>query len=155
MKTKKKFYRILAVLVALILCFSFSGCGEKEKSETQQVSSEAKETKTQDTEINEDVQPVQETMPEPQVPEVEMCWDCGKLPASGTSYYCVNCKCMICDRRRKLGNYMYCSQHNCEVYNCAAMAVDNSPFCVSHKCAMPGCKNQAWSGSQYCAAHKQ
>ena len=150
MKTKKKIYRILAALTAATLLFTFAVCGEKEKSETQQVSSSVQETELQ----GEDTQEKQEITAEPEVPEIEMCWNCGKLPASGTSNYCVNCKCMICDRKRKLGNYMYCSQHNCQVYNCAAMAVDNSPFCVSHKCAMPGCKNQAWSGSQYCVTHK-
>lgn len=150
MKTKKKIYRILAAITAATLLFTFAGCGENEKSETQQVSSSVQETELQ----GEDTQETQEITAEPEVPEIEMCWNCGKLPASGTSNYCVNCKCMICDRKRKLGNYMYCSQHNCQVYNCAAMAVDNSPFCVSHKCAMPNCRNQAFPNSQYCAIHK-
>lgn len=150
MKTKKKNVRILAAMVAAVLFFIFAGCGEKEEGKTPQVSSSARETEVQE----EDTQTTQEIIVEPEVPDVEMCWSCRKAPVAGTSNYCVNCKCMICNERRKTGNYMYCSQHNCNVYGCAAMAVDHSQYCVSHKCAMPNCRNQAWSGSQYCAVHR-
>lgn len=154
MRTKKLFYSAFTVLLAVILCLSVAGCGEKEETKTTQVPSTEQSSDLTSQEQTEDIQYTQDATPT-DIPEQEMCVSCGKAPRVSFSFYCVSCKCMICNQRRKFGNYMYCSQHNCHEYGCAAMAVDNSQYCVSHKCAYPGCHNKIWPGSQYCGTHKQ
>ena len=149
MKTKLVFTRIFAALLALLFCFSIAGCGDKETSNATKSSKSDQTGKSLSQEDN--PQTTQNAIP---AVEVEMCWSCGQAPVVGSSTYCSNCKCMVCNQRRKFGNYMYCNQHNCNESGCAAMATSNSQYCVSHKCAMPNCSNKIWAGSQYCAAHK-
>lgn len=131
MKTKMSVKKIISVLAAVLLSVSFSGCGEEKDS--RELFSESQKT---------------------ELSSQEMCWGCGKVPVTGTNIYCADCKCLVCNNRRKIGNYLYCSLHNCNESGCNAMAVKNSQYCVTHKCAMPNCRNKAWSGSQYCATHK-
>ena len=153
MRTKKWFYSTIATLLAVILCMSVAGCGEKEETKTTQVPSTAQSADLTSQEQEEEIQYTQDATAD--VPEQKMCWTCKKVSAYGTSNYCLNCKCMVCDKGRKFGGYLYCSQHNCSVYMCQGMAVDTSQFCAAHKCAMSGCKMQTAPGSQYCVGHKQ
>ena len=158
MKTNISVKKLLMFTRALFILIYSSGCNKSNPQQSVNSSIHTVESQV----VNESVdgvydepieQPVQPAAP--QAPEQEMCWGCGDLPVSGSDIYCVNCKCMLCNQRRKLGgNYMYCSKHNCDDSGCAAMAVENSQYCVSHKCAMPNCNSKVWTGSQYCGIHK-
>lgn len=152
MKPNKCIKSILALFLVVLLCFSFVGCDSEKEPNNPQTSSTTQNTDSVPQESEN--QPTQNSTPVVEQPAQEMCWDCGEVPVTGSNIYCANCKCMLCNQRRKIGNYMYCSNHNCNDSGCAAMAVENSQYCVSHKCAMPNCRNKIWSGSQYCATHK-
>lgn len=150
MKTKMSVKKIISVLAAVLLSVSFSGCGEEKDSRELFSESQKTELSSQET----DNQSKQNSDLSASTEAQEMCWGCGKVPVTGTNIYCADCKCLVCNNRRKIGNYLYCSLHNCNESGCNAMAVKNSQYCVTHKCAMPNCRNKAWSGSQYCATHK-
>lgn len=137
MKPNKCIKSILALFLVVLLCFSFVGCDSDKEPNNPQTSSTT-----------------QNSTPVVETPAQEMCWHCGEVPVTGSNIYCANCKCMLCNQQRKIGNYMYCPKHNCIESGCTAMAVKNSQYCVSHKCAMPNCRNKVWPGSQYCTMHK-
>ena len=153
MKEKNLIKKMLALLLVAVLCLTVVGCGNNDKTKDEKQNSSISEDVDSSSE-QPDETPTQSSSQTVVTPTQEMCWSCGDLPVTGTNIYCANCKCMLCNQRRKIGNYMYCSNHNCNDSGCAAMAVENSQYCVSHKCAMPNCRNKIWSGSQYCATHK-
>lgn len=153
MKEKNLIKRMLALLLVAVLCIAVVGCDSNEKTTDEKQNSSISEDVDSSSE-QPDETPTQSSSQTVVTPTQEMCWGCGDSPVTGTNIYCANCKCMLCNQRRKIGNYMYCSNHNCNDSGCAAMAVENSQYCVSHKCAMPNCRNKIWSGSQYCATHK-
>lgn len=153
MKEKNLIKRMLTLLLVAVLCLTVVGCSSNENTtDEKQNSSISEDVDSSSEQPNET--PTQSSSQTVVTPTQEMCWDCGEVPVTSSNIYCANCKCMLCNQRRKIGNYMYCSNHNCNDSGCAAMAVENSQYCVSHKCAMPNCRNKIWSGSQYCATHK-
>ncbi|MBO4432136.1 MAG: hypothetical protein J5852_01255 [Clostridia bacterium] len=77
MKTKKLFYSAFTVLLAVILCLSVAGCGEKEKTKTTQVPSTEQSSDLTSQDQQEDVQYTQDVIPT-DIPEQEMCVSCGK-----------------------------------------------------------------------------
>ena len=154
MKTIKSISILLSVIMLFTMCFGLCGCGEKELfSEDEELSSPIQT----DIDSSEYTSGYIEDYDSTSSPEsTDMCSNCQKFPvADSFSFYCNNCKCLVCNQLRKSGgNYLYCSRHNCAASGCKAMAVQNFKYCVSHKCAEPNCNQQTWSGSQYCVTHK-
>ena len=139
---------ILSVLLTLILCFSLVACNSDNDGTRQPEQENSTTTSSTDstTTTTNNMAPISTQ---------ELCWECGDLPVSGNSVYCFNCKCMLCDKARKIGgSYMFCSSHNCNESLCTAQRVKNSQYCVAHKCAHPNCSSERWAGSLYCPAHK-
>ena len=149
--------KLLAIILALACCLSLMACSTDgttqettESSQTQLSTKPSADSATQET--NDSTQQTQSVVTQPQQ---EMCWHCGDVPVSGYDIYCVNCRCLKCDQRRKLGgDYLYCSQHNCNESLCEYPAFEDSQYCSEHKCSKPNCDNRRWPGSEYCAHHK-
>ena len=149
--------KLLSIILALVCTLSVVACstGETipETTKSPQTQEPAKPSVDSATEAANT--PTQSTRPVVTQPQQEMCWHCGDVPVSGYDIYCVNCRCLKCNQRRKLGgDYLYCSQHNCNESLCEYPAFEDSQYCSEHKCSKPNCDNRRWSGSEYCAHHK-
>lgn len=149
--------KLFAIILTLACILSLAACstGETipETAKSPQTQEPAKPSVDSATEAANT--PTQSTRPVVTQPQQEMCWHCGDVPVSGYDIYCVNCRCLKCDQRRKLGgDYLYCSQHNCNESLCEYPAFEDSQYCSEHKCSKPNCDNRRWPGSEYCASHK-
>ena len=144
--------KLLAIMLVLALCLPLAACArEQGLPQSTAPTQESQSTgPSQNGTENTGTKPIQ-----PAPPQQEMCWHCGDVPVSGSDIYCVNCRCLKCDQRRKLGgDYLYCGRHNCNESLCEYPAFDDSRYCSEHKCRKPNCDNRRWSGSEYCATHK-
>ena len=150
--------KLLAIILALACCLSLMACstGETipettESSQTQQSSKPSADSATQETNI-----PTQQTQPVVTQPQQNMCYWCGEMPVGDFETYCVNCRCLKCDKLRKDGGgkYVYCRDHNCNESLCEYPSFEDSQYCSEHKCSKPNCNNRRWPGSEYCAHHK-
>lgn len=154
MKTTKSISILLSVIMLFTMCVGLCGCGEKEPFSEEEELSSPIQTETGSSENTAGY--IEDYYSTSSQESPDMCSNCQKFPvADSFSFYCNNCKCLVCNQLRKSGgNYLYCSRHNCAASGCKAMAVQNFKYCVSHKCAEPYCNQQVWSGSQYCLTHK-
>lgn len=148
--------KLLAIILALACILSLSACSTGETiPETTELSQMQQSTKPSADSATQETNNPTQTQPIVTQPQQEMCWHCGDVPVSGYDIYCVNCRCLKCDQRRKLGgDYLYCSQHNCNESLCEYPAFEDSQYCSEHKCSKPNCDNRRWPGSEYCAHHK-
>ena len=151
--------KLLAIILALACCLSLMACstGETipettESSQTQQSTKPSADSAPQETN-----KPNQPTQPVVTQPQQNMCYWCGELPVGDFETYCVNCRCLKCDKLRKDGGgkYVYCRDHNCNESLCEYPAFEDSQYCSEHKCSKPNCDNRRWPGSEYCAHHKR
>lgn len=150
--------KLLAIILALACSLSLMACstGETipettESSQTQQSSKPSADSATQATNAS-----TQATQADVTQPQQNMCYWCGELPVGDFETYCVNCRCLKCDKLRKDGGgkYVYCRDHNCNESLCEYPAFEDSQYCSEHKCSKPNCDNRRWPGSEYCAHHK-
>ena len=148
----KKLFAIILTLVlglSLIACSSGNSVQITESTRSQQ-STESTTSTTQETD-----EPTQATQSVETQPQQNMCYWCDEVPVGEFETYCVNCRCLKCDRLRKSGGcYLYCSDHNCNESHCEYPAFEDSQYCTEHKCSKSDCENRRWSGSEYCAHHK-
>ena len=148
--------KLLAIILMLACCLSLVACssGETilrttEPSQVQQPTKPAADSATQATNAL-----TQATQPIVTQPQQNMCYWCGEMPVGDFETYCVNCRCLKCDRLRKGDSYLYCRDHNCNESQCEYPAFEDSQYCSEHKCSKPNCDNRRWPGSEYCAHHK-
>ena len=149
--------KLLAIILVLACCLSLMACSSGETILETTVPSQAQQSTkpSTDSETQETNTPTQPTQPVVTQPQQNMCYWCGEIPVGDFETYCVNCRCLKCDRLRKSGgSYLYCSDHNCNESGCDYPAVEDSQYCTEHKCSKPDCENRRWSGSEYCAHHK-
>ena len=143
--------KLLAIILTLALCLSLAACapdnqvpGDNDPAQHQSVRPSQNNTTKSTTKATQATQPQQ-----------DMCYWCDEVPVGDFETYCVNCRCLKCDRLRKSGGrYLYCSRHNCNESLCEYPAFDDSQYCSEHKCRKSNCDNRRWSGSEYCAHHK-
>ena len=145
--------KLLAIILALACCLSLMACSTSGPipettggSQTQLPTKPSADSATQATNT-----PTQSTQP-----QQNMCYWCREMPVGDFETYCINCRCLKCDRLRKDGGgkYVYCSDHNCNESLCEYPAFEDSQYCSEHKCSKPNCDNRRWPGSEYCAHHK-
>jgi hypothetical protein len=75
------------------------------------------------------------------------------------SNYCVDHACLLCidtgcDVRQRLGEA--CSEHSCEIRDCAGMQIKEFKFCVSHlcrECGILSCQDGLPAKGEYCSRH--
>lgn len=148
--------KLIALTLTLLLCLLMAACAPTDDgsnasnpTETQpNASTEADATRTP-------VETTRQTQPVITQPAQNMCYWCDEVPVGDFETYCVNCRCLKCDKLRKSGgSYLYCSSHNCNESLCEYPAFEDSQYCSEHKCSQPNCDNRRWPGSQYCAHHK-
>lgn len=147
--------KLLTIILALACALSVAACSAGETvpettdpSHTQQSSQTSEDSATQAN------IPTQSTQPVVTQPQQNMCYWCGEMPVGDFETYCVNCRCLKCDRLRKGDSYLYCRDHNCNESQCEYPAFEDSQYCSEHKCSKPNCDNRRWPGSEYCAHHK-
>ena len=145
--------KLLAIILALACAMSVAACSAGETipettggSQAQQSTKPSSSNTTQAPNT-----PTQATQP-----QQNMCYWCGEMPVGDFETYCINCRCLKCDKLRKDGGgkYVYCRDHNCNESLCEYPAFEDSQYCSEHKCSKPNCDNRRWSGSEYCAHHK-
>ena len=127
--------KLLAIILALACCLSLMACstGETipettESSQTQQSSKPSADSATQETNNH-----TSQTQPVVTQPQQNMCYWCGEMPVGDFETYCVNCRCLKCDKLRKDGGgkYVYCRDHNCNESLCEYPAFEDSQYALS------------------------
>ena len=155
---------LLAIILTLALCLCLAACGagapvratgtlppQTTVAPTENSTTQATAKPTQPI-----VQPTKATQPVATQPQQNMCYWCDEMPVGDFETYCVNCRCLKCDKLRKDGGgkYLYCRDHNCNEISCEYPAFEDSQYCSEHKCRKDNCNNDRWSDSEYCAHHK-
>jgi hypothetical protein len=148
--------KLFAIILVLTCCLSLVACSLGEPTQTTQPSQTQESTDPATSGISPAVtESAQSTQPVVTHPQQNLCYWCDEVPVGDFETYCVNCRCLKCDRLRKSGgSYLYCSDHNCNESGCDYPAFEDSQYCTEHKCSKPDCENRRWSGSEYCAHHK-
>ena len=97
--------KLLAIILALACCLSLMACstgettpGTTESSQTQPPTKPSADSATQAPNTL-----TQATQPVMTQPQQNMCYWCGELPVGDFETYCVNCRCLKCDKLRKDG----------------------------------------------------
>lgn len=147
--------KLFAIILALVLGLSLMACSSGDPTQTTEPPSFQQPAEPATGTPQGTDEPTQATQFVETQPQQNMCYWCDEVPVGEFETYCVNCRCLKCDRLRKSGgSYLYCSDHNCNESHCEYPAFEDSQYCTEHKCSKSDCENRRWSGSEYCAHHK-